>query len=98
MSDYGEVFSKEPPIPKRHSANTTPHSDAQAPKRKYTRKAKPQPTDESMSTSIVIPEQSAVRFSSHGIEYMTALINLLSLIAEPQRSKLVDFIINEKIV
>lgn len=41
---------------------------------------------------------SEVQFSSFGLEYVKALTDLLALIAETQREKLVDFIIQEKII
>lgn len=42
--------------------------------------------------------ETDIRFYSFGLEYIKALETLLALINEPQRTRLLDFIINNKIV
>lgn len=107
--EYDEIFSGEIPVPKGHRLKGVEAETVNAetkPKRKYTRKSRPSPppivdsetltpfTDARIA-AIDLPEAS---FSSFGLEYLRALTGLLTLITETQRTKLIDFIIQEKII
>lgn len=103
-----EIFSNEIPMPKRmrpKGAEQNPAKVEVGPKRKYTRKSQPSPppiadeipkdfTDAGIA-AINIPE---ITYSSFGLEYLKALAGLLALIPEAQREKLIEFIIQEKII
>lgn len=100
------IFSNEIPMPPgkelRRKAQAAPCEVKQKPKRKYTRKAPeipppPQTDRERPETGLssTIPE---ARIASFGMEYIQALTTLLALIGEPQRAKLVEFIIQERII
>lgn len=102
------IFSNEIPMPPRkllRGAAGKPTKSEGTTKRKYTRKA-PEipPPGNGAQTDGIEPKYaplctvSEVQFSSFGLEYVKALTDLLALIAEAQRAKLVDFIIQEKII
>lgn len=101
------IFSNEIPLPPgkklRRKAQAAP-SEAN-PKRKYTRKTPEIPppdkgaqTDEIEPKTAFLCSMPEARISSFGVEYIQALTALLALIGEPQRAKLVEFIIQERII
>jgi len=47
---------------------------------------------------VITPVPETALFSSYALEYLAALERLLALIGEPQRTKLVDFIVDNSIV
>lgn len=102
MSDDGAIFSKEIPGVKHPKCKS---ADPAKPKRPYRRKTDVAPEAE------LVPEPDAPdpvggqiipiveeRFSSFGIEYIRALTCLLELLPSAQRERLVQFIIDAKIV
>lgn len=98
------IFSSEIPMPPEkllRSAAGKPLTSEGTTKRKYTRKAPPHngaPADGKEPKYAPLCAIQEARFSSFGLDYMKAMTDLLALIAETQRAKLVDFIIQEKII
>lgn len=96
------IFSNEIPMPPgkelRRKAQAAP-CEAK-PKRKYTRRTPEIPppdgpqVEEMESKTALLSAMPEARIVSFGLEYIKALTALLELIGEPQRGKLVDFIIH----
>ena len=94
MKDRGEIFSTDVPIPEVMKPNSPPPK-IEKPKRKYTRRQHLIPDPDVMSQPDPKPEVPATL--TLRLEYVEALTRLLELISPPQRDKLIDFIIQEKI-
>lgn len=100
------IFSSEIPMPPEKLLRAAGKPlKSEGTKRKYTRKAleispphNGAPADEKEPKYVPLCTIPETRFSSFGLDYMKALTDLLALIAETQRAKLVDFIIQEKII
>jgi hypothetical protein len=95
MKDRGEIFSAEVPIPEVMKPKSP--SKIEKPKRKYTRRQHLTPDPDVVSQPDPKPEVPATLTRTLGLEYVEALTRLLELISPPQRDKLIDFIIQEKI-
>lgn len=109
MEGHDAIFSAELPIPKGKASKMPPpikkqEPVADKPKRKYERKMKPETTisEKPEKRAVELPQEIAGRLEvfthSFGVEYLGVLERLLALIGEPQRAKLLDFIIDNKIV
>lgn len=105
MANDGAIFSSEIPGYKGPGKQNV---EAKPAKRKYTRKPKEEAEKIAPPRKKSEPEEYAAplqinpiceeRFSSFGIEYVRALSGLLELLQEPQRGKLIQFIIDQKII
>lgn len=75
-------------------------SGAVKPKRQYRKRSEPVPVENITSEQAAVNIGAALeqRFSSFGIEYIQALTHLLELLKESSRERLVQFIIDAKIV
>ncbi len=147
MTEYGEIFSNQPPIPasKIRKSPLPQCNETKPKKRKYTRKMKPEQTTNEAAgakptgatdgrqtfkdvppVNKARPRNEALRpmaamvddvdadgqaaplqgeatrievfTHSFGLEYISALKGLLALIGEPQRIRLLDFIIDNRII
>lgn len=95
--EYDEIFSNEPPMPRRKATASAAAKGEKQPKHKYVRKTPP--AAPGGDTAVITPEEKLrAKHPSVGLEYIQALAALLALLAEPQRNKPADFIIQERIV
>lgn len=99
MADDGAIFQNTVPMP-RSKAQKTASADAAKPKRQYRKRSELVPVENitSEQTAVNICATLEQRFSSFGIEYIQALTHLLELLQESSRERLVEFIIDAKIV
>lgn len=99
MADDGAIFQNTVPMP-RSKVHKKVSADAAKPKRQYRKRSEPVPaeTKTSEQAAVNIGATMEQRFSSFGIEYIQALTHLLELLQESSRERLVEFIIDAKIV